>query len=51
MDYNNISGCITTIKDDTVIIDDSKFPILPLPLEGDKFCDMELGTLICSSDN
>lgn len=52
MDYNNIiSGCITTINDDSIIIDDSKFPILDLPIIGEEFDSMELGVLICSSEN
>ena len=50
MDYNKITGCITTITDDTIKIDDSMFPIFPLPVVGEEFCGTELGTLICSSE-
>ena len=50
MDYNEVTGCITTINDDTIKIDDSMFPIFPLPIIGEEFCETELGILICSSD-
>lgn len=50
MDYNEVTGCITTINDDAIKIDDSMFPILSLPVIGEEFCDAELGMLICSSD-
>lgn len=48
MDYN-ISDCITTIKKEDIVIDETKFKIVPLELEGDEFADTELGTLVCDS--
>lgn len=50
MDYNNITGCITTIDDDTIRIDDSKYPITPLPVVGEEYLDEGLGILVCSTD-
>lgn len=51
MDYNKFIGCITTIEDDSIRIDDSKFPITPLPVVGEEFCGTELGTLVCAIEN
>lgn len=51
MDYNKIIGCITTVDDDSIKIDDSKFPIIPLPVIGEEFSGTELGTLVCSTEN
>lgn len=51
MDYNKIAGCITNIEDDSIRIDDSKFPITPLPVIGEEFLGTELGTLVCTIEN
>lgn len=50
MDYNNISGCITTIENDSIKIDDSKFPIFALPLDGEEYNDTGLGVLVCATE-
>lgn len=51
MDCNSISRCITTITDDTIVIDDSKFIFKPLPVIGEEYeeVDLEKGMLVCSS--
>lgn len=51
MGYNDVCACITTINDDSIKIDDSKFPMFPLPVIGEEFCDTELGTLICAVEH
>ena len=51
MDYSKIVGCITNIEDDSIRIDDSKFPITPLPVIGEEFLGTELGTLVCATEN
>ena len=49
MDFNNLIGCITTITNDNIVIDDSKFPIFDIQLDGDEFVDTELKTMVCAS--
>jgi hypothetical protein len=50
MDYN-IRGCVTILNNDSLKIDDSSFPITPLPVIGDEYSDTDLGILVCSSEN
>ena len=51
MVYDKIIGCITNVDGDSIKIDDSDFPIIPLPVIGEEFCGNELGTLVCSTED
>lgn len=50
MGYNQIIGCITSVNDDSISIDDSKFLLNPLPIIGEEFDETELKTLVCSTE-